>query len=126
MKTATFLAFMFGFVCIAFGEYEIPWYSIDGGGGTSSGGDYVLVGTIGQADTGITSGGEYVLSAGFYPGNFGCIVNLTDLLLFCDQWLTEGPDQTADFDGLNGVDLTDFSMFSAWWLDTCPANWELK
>jgi len=29
-------------------QYEISWYTIDGGGGTSSGGLYVLTGTIGQ------------------------------------------------------------------------------
>jgi len=32
------------------GPYEITWYTIDGGGGTSTGGPYVLTGTIGQPD----------------------------------------------------------------------------
>jgi hypothetical protein len=39
----------------AAGPYRIDWYTIDGGGGTStggtgSGGPYVLTGTIGQPD----------------------------------------------------------------------------
>jgi len=34
------------------GRYEISWYTIDGGGGTSSGGPYKLTGTIGQPDAG--------------------------------------------------------------------------
>lgn len=117
------------FVCcstVVRADYEITWYSVDGGGGTSSNGPYTLVGTIGQADTGVASGGEYVLSAGFWPGNFGCIVNLTDLAVFYAQWLGTGPDLTADFDGSLKVDMGDFSEFAYWWLDYCPAGWQLK
>lgn len=40
----------------AFGQYEISWYTIDGGGGSSSGGPYTLVGTIGQPDAAWSSG----------------------------------------------------------------------
>jgi hypothetical protein len=32
------------------GPYELTWYTIDGGGGVSRGGQYVLTGTIGQPD----------------------------------------------------------------------------
>jgi hypothetical protein len=46
-------------------DYSIDWYSIDGGGGTSSGGSYTLTGTIGQADAGKMSGGTYELTGGF-------------------------------------------------------------
>ncbi len=45
--------------------YSIDWYSIDGGGGTSSGGNYTLTGTIGQPDAGTLSGGNYTLTGGF-------------------------------------------------------------
>jgi len=34
------------------GDYEISWSTIDGGGGRSTGGDFALVGTIGQPDAG--------------------------------------------------------------------------
>ena len=30
------------------GDYVLDWYTIDGGGGMSTGGDYSLSGTIGQ------------------------------------------------------------------------------
>ena len=40
------------------GQYEISWYTIDSGGGTSSGGSYVLSGTIGQADAAYSAGGQ--------------------------------------------------------------------
>jgi hypothetical protein len=46
-------------------NYSIDWYSIDGGGGTSSGGNYTLTGTIGQPDAGTSSGGNYALTGGF-------------------------------------------------------------
>jgi hypothetical protein len=47
-------------------NYSIDWYTIDGGGGTSSGGPYTLTGTIGQPDAGVHSGGSYTLVGGFW------------------------------------------------------------
>src|SRR3954463_3740950 len=51
-------------------NYRIDWYTIDGGGGTSSGGPYTLSGTIGQPDPGRLSGGNFVLDGGFWGGVF--------------------------------------------------------
>ena len=51
-------------------QYAIDWYTIDGGGGTSSGGGYTLSGTIGQPDAGTLMGGNYVLQGGFWGGVF--------------------------------------------------------
>ncbi len=45
--------------------YAVSWYTIDGGGGTSSGGTYSLVSTIGQPDAGTLSGGSYLVVGGF-------------------------------------------------------------
>ena len=50
------------------GNYDLTWSSIDGGGGTATGGPYALIGTIGQADAGSQSGGSYTLAGGFVPG----------------------------------------------------------
>ena len=47
-------------------QYSIDWYSIDGGGGTSTGGVYSISGTIGQPDAGTLSGGNYTLQGGFW------------------------------------------------------------
>lgn len=48
-------------------NYSIDWFTIDGGGGTSSGGVYSLSGTIGQPDAGTTmTGGQYSLVGGFW------------------------------------------------------------
>ncbi len=47
-------------------DYSIDWYTIDGGGGTSTGGVYSLSGTIGQPDAGVMSGGNYTVVGGFW------------------------------------------------------------
>jgi len=47
-------------------NYSIDWYTIDGGGGTSTGGVYAVSGTIGQPDAGAMSGGNYTLQGGFW------------------------------------------------------------
>jgi hypothetical protein len=47
-------------------NYSIDWFTVDGGGGTSTGGVYSVSGTIGQPDAGIMSGGNYTLQGGFW------------------------------------------------------------
>jgi hypothetical protein len=49
-------------------SYSIDWFTIDGGGGTSTGGVYSLSGTIGQPDAGRLAGGNYTLDGGFWAG----------------------------------------------------------
>src|SRR6185436_4115363 len=51
-------------------SYTIDWFTIDGGGGTSTGGVYAVSGTIGQPDAGQLSGGNFTLSGGFWGGLF--------------------------------------------------------
>lgn len=49
------------------GPWDLTWFTIDGGGTTSSaGGGLALSGTIGQPDTGTLSGGVYTLKGGFW------------------------------------------------------------
>ena len=52
------------------GDYDIDWWTVDGGGGTSEGGDYSLSGSIGQADAGVSTGGIYALSGGFWRSSY--------------------------------------------------------
>src|SRR5438128_2140373 len=47
-------------------NYSIDWFTIDGGGGTSTGGVYSISGTIGQPDAGHMSGGNFTLEGGFW------------------------------------------------------------
>ncbi len=64
--------FVFGLLLSVFSfwawgqNYSIDWSTIDGGGGTSTGGVYSVIGTIGQPDAGTMSGGTYTLSGGFW------------------------------------------------------------
>jgi hypothetical protein len=47
-------------------SYSIDWFTIDGGGGTSTGGVYTVSGTIGQPDAGHMSGGNFTIDGGFW------------------------------------------------------------
>jgi hypothetical protein len=47
-------------------SYSIDWFTIDGGGGTSTGGVYSVSGTIGQPDAGRMTGGNFTLDGGFW------------------------------------------------------------
>ena len=47
-------------------SYSIDWFTIAGGGGTSTGGVYSVSGTIGQSDAGPMSGGSFALEGGFW------------------------------------------------------------
>jgi hypothetical protein len=49
-------------------QYSIPWHTVDGGGGTSSGGVYSLSGTIGQPDASATplTNGQFTVTGGFW------------------------------------------------------------
>jgi hypothetical protein len=49
-------------------DYAIKKWSVDVGGGASSGGGYWLAGTVGQPDAGVLSGGIYDLTGGFWGG----------------------------------------------------------
>ena len=51
----------------AWAEFNLTWFTIDGGGHTfSSGGPFTVGGTIGQPDAGTAAGGVFVLSGGFW------------------------------------------------------------
>lgn len=77
MKCALVIAFaclaLLGLVSIALaqsgGSYDLSWWTVDGGGYTfSTGGDYTLGGTIGQADAGVLLDGDYTLVGGLWSG----------------------------------------------------------
>jgi hypothetical protein len=50
----------------AFAQYSIDWFTVDGGGGTTSDGVYEITGTIGQPDAGSVIAGSYVIEGGFW------------------------------------------------------------
>ena len=54
-----------------------------------------------------------------------CVVTTEDLAEFVSWWLQSG-DNPANLDNIGEVDLIDYSMFAAKYLDYCPDGWQLK
>ena len=64
--TAVFTVLFLTMNVTATGSYQIPWWSVDGGGGSSVGDRYALVGTIGQPDAGHMESDHFALTGGFW------------------------------------------------------------
>ena len=113
------------------GDYEISWSTIDGGGGRSTGGDFALIGTIGQPDAAEMAGGDYELSGGFWPGGpfLLCFVNFEHFAEFAKYWLDTPCDEGnnwcggADLDYSYDVGLSDIGELAYFWLSVCPEDW---
>jgi hypothetical protein len=108
------------------GSYVLEWSTIDGGGGTSSGGQFVLTGTIGQPDADYSAGDSYELLGGFWPGGPLCIVAFDDFARFAEHWLEFSSGLPADLDFDNDVDFYDLQRFADVWLCYCPYGWPLR
>jgi hypothetical protein len=70
---------------LAGGQYKITNSTLDGGGGQSSGGQFILTGTIGQPDAAMQamSGGAFQLAGGFWGNG---IAGPHDEVLFMDSF----------------------------------------
>ena len=126
MRTWGVLGILVLTACGASADYEIDWYTIDGGGGRSTGGSYELVGTIGQPDAVYSAGGDYELLGGFWPGGPLCVVEFEDFARFAVYWLDSGSGLPGDLDGDNDVDWVDLGRFVNEWLYYCPYDWPLR
>jgi hypothetical protein len=54
------------FTAAAQNDFQLLWFSIDGGAGSSQGDSFSLSGIIGQPDASQLSGGHYSLGGGFW------------------------------------------------------------
>jgi hypothetical protein len=63
--------------------YDMSWWSVDGGGGASSGGVFALTGAIGQPDAGLARACGIVLEGGMWSGPVP-----SETPLFCDGFET--------------------------------------
>lgn len=109
--------------------FDLSWHTIDGGGGMSTGGSFVLSGTIGQHDAapGAMTGGTFELAGGFWaaggPATPACpadlanddgLVNVFDLFVLLGSWNTAGPGAELA-PPLNVADVFDlFVLLDAW------------
>lgn len=128
-----FLACMAASAVFADG-FDLSWHTIDGGGGTSSGGVFELSGTAGQPDAGVLTGGEFTLTGGFWPGasTSPCTtpgdldgdgaVGLSDLATLLAHFGTTSGAVSADgdLDGDGDVDLEDLAGLLAGFGTSCP------
>jgi len=132
MKTLILITTVLLTVSIVSADYSISWYTIDGGGGTSSGGPYELSGTIGQSDAGYHNEPPYEMLGGFWVGGPLCIVDLEDFAAFAAYWLETTCDASnnycdgADLVSPDGVDIDDLQFLAAEWLNVCPFGWPLQ
>jgi len=106
------------------GDYILDWSTIDGGGGTSRGGQYVLTGTIGQPDASYSGAGGYELLGGFWPGGPLCFVEFGDFVVFAELWLIG--DVSGDLDNDEDIDFGDLQLLTDYWLSDCPYKWPLR
>src|SRR5688572_22677455 len=62
------VALLLSAVCVQAQNFAIDWFTIDGGGGTSTGGAFAVSGTIGQPDASAQplTGGNFSLMGGFW------------------------------------------------------------
>ena len=114
--------------------FDISWYTIDGGGGTSSGGTFTLTATIGQPDAGVLSGGVFQIGGGFWSGFTGqaCYANcdgssaspiLTVNDFICFQSRFAAADSYANCDGSTAsptLTVNDFICFQSRFAAGCP------
>lgn len=94
--TATLSVLAEGAFAKGLDEYEIPSSSQSGGGGISSGGEFSVIGTIGQAASGPIQGGDFDFLSGYLSsecflcvqGDFDCdgLINGADLTVLLTNW----------------------------------------
>ncbi|MFG0307352.1 MAG: GC-type dockerin domain-anchored protein [Phycisphaerales bacterium JB040] len=110
-------------------SFDVSWYTIDAGGGTSSGGPFTLRATIGQPDaSGPLTGGAFTLRPGFWPGalrgpscaadvNGDGVLDLGDIQAFVALFLAGDPG--ADFNPDGVLDNGDIQAFVTAFLEAC-------
>ena len=103
----------------AMADYELVWDNVQAGG-ESSGGGYLVSGTIESASYGVSGSDGYYLNHGVRPGNIGCEIDMSDLSAMAVVWLSD--DRVGDFDDDGYVGMSDFSFVAGWWLETCPMD----
>ncbi len=109
--------------------YDLSWFTVDDGGGESSGGEYTLTDTLGQHDAEVHGGGDYTLQGGFqlcavlHDLDGDGVVTIEDVLFVASRWrMTDtDPDWDPRYD-LNGdgiITVVDIMLVVAQWACGC-------
>jgi hypothetical protein len=125
-KTMVMLTVVLCLTAVGYGDYAIVWSTVDGGGGTSTGGQYVLTGTIGQPDAAYSASEQYELLGGFWPGGPLCVIDFGDYANLAAYWLQTGTGLPPDLYPDGVIDELDLATFVSQWLCYCPYGWPLK
>jgi hypothetical protein len=131
--TTTAAAILLAAPC-AYAQLQIDWYTIDGGGGTSSGGSISITGTIGQPDAATSAGGGIECAGGFWGAFAGAtcyancdgsnaapILNVSDFICFLNRFAAG--DGYANCDGSTAppiLNVSDFICFLNRFAAGCP------
>lgn len=108
-------------------DFDLSWYTIDGGGGVSAAGAFTLSGTIGQPDAGpaggAMSGGAFSMVGGFWSGavsatcvcpgdvNGDALLDGADIQDFVNCVFTGGACRCAELDDVAGISTADLAIF---------------
>jgi hypothetical protein len=116
------------------GDFAVTRFTVDGGGGTSSDGPYLLSGSIGQPDAGQMAGGAYALSGGFFSGQVNSppscpgdtdgsgAVDIDDIINVVLDFGSDGSGHNGDADGSGVVDIDDVIFVVLNFGNTCPGT----
>ncbi len=130
---ATLLGLISGLVLTqhASAQLALDQYTIAGGGGVSSGGDYAVAGSVGDPSTGDLTGGDFTVSGGQLnppPPDEACIADLappagvldfSDIIAFLSAFSIMDP--VADLaEPLGQFDFSDVVVFLTAFGAGCP------
>ncbi len=130
---ATLLALITSLACTphASAQLALDQYTIAGGGGVSSGGEYAVAGSVGDPSTGDLSGGDFTVSGGLLdppPPDETCIADLappagvldfSDIIAFLSAF--GAMDPAADLaDPPGQFDFSDVVVFLTAFGAGCP------
>lgn len=133
-STPTFLGAALLIPAAAQAQFQIDWYTIDGGGGSSAGGVFSLTGTIGQPDAGASAGGAFQCGGGFWgtlpgvPCYANCddstvapVLNVADFTCFLQKYASLDPYANCDGSTVApALNVADFTCFLQKYANGCP------
>ena len=120
---------------VAHAQFQIDWYTIDGGGGPSAGGGFSLTGTIGQPDAAASAGSIFECNGGFWVtplitascyancdnSTITPVLNVNDFTCFLNRYAAGDPAANCDASTIAPtLNVNDFTCFLNRFAAGCP------